>query len=560
MDEALATEDFTLSDIGDGEQLIKELGEGLPQRIAYIGAEHRCRFVNQAFIRWCGRPREEVVGHLMSAVLGADAYQTLRPLVDQALAGVTIKHQVDVLKADGRHELREIVLVPHHGGGGAGLATRGCFWIASDTTPQLGEQQRQQQFERDRGAALELLASGADTDRVLDLLARAIESRFPGALVKVSMDGSSCPPTASAPPAGAGHLLSVPIVLGAERAVGTVWCRLPALPGDAPTDQHLAGVMTALQSCAQIAALAAARRELDRRLAYQAQHDDLTGLPNRLLFEEHVHLLLAAARRRPSRMALVVIDLDDFKRINDALGHAAGDQLLRMFSDRLARCTRGGDLLGRIAGDEFVILLRDLPPGANAHTIAARLCDRLHAPLTLGEHEVHLFASFGVSNFPEDGSDASTLLRKADIAMSRAKADGKKRVATFTPDLLIEASDRLTLEGALRRALDRHELSLHLQPQVDLRSRRVVSFEALCRWNHPRLGVVAPSKFIACAEETGLIIPLGTWVIGEACRQARALSQQGHPGVRMAVNVSAAQFLQGDLVDIVQRAVRECQL
>ena len=201
-------------------------------------------------------------------------------------------------------------------------------------------------------------------------------------------------------------------------------------------------------------------------------------------------------------------------------------------------------------------MLRDLPGEIDARDIASRLCERLKEPLALGPHEVHLYASFGVSNFPADGSDVATLLRSADMAMSRAKSMGKKRVEIFTPDLQVEASDRLTLEGALRRALARNELSLHLQPQVALGTGRVVGYEALCRWTHARLGVVSPTRFIRCAEETGLIVPLGQFVLDEACRQARVLALRSQHAVRVAVNVSGAQFLNGDLVGNVKRCVR----
>jgi len=530
-----------------------DLDEGLPQRIAYISSDGTCRLANRAFLDWCGRSIEQVLGAPVSEIMNADDHSAALPLIDRALSGSMVRHQHEVLKPGGGKELREILVVPHRAGGSAAPGPDGCFWISADIARGTEDHDRHDRFERDRNAVLEHVARGADVEIVLALLTNAVEDRFPGSWINIELG----PSTAPVSPAGHGLLVNVPIVVDPGRGVGSVMGSLRA-----PTtheDEHLA-FRRALESTAQIAALAMARHDLCLRLAYQAQHDELTGLPNRRLFEEHLRLLLADARRHASRMALVVIDLDDFKRINDALGHAEGDQLLRRFATRLSRFTRQGDLLARIAGDEFVLLLRDLPDGVEAREIAVRLCDRLKEPYRLGETEVHLHASFGVSHFPDDGSDVAVLLRSADMAMSRAKQLGKKRVETFTADLQLEASDRLDLESALRRALARNELALHLQPQVDLASGRVVSYEALCRWSDPRLGVISPSRFIRCAEETGLIVPLGNWVIEEACRHAQALARHGHSNVRVSINVSAAQFLRGDLVGRVAHAMRSCEL
>jgi len=534
-----------------------DLDEGLPQRIAYIGSDGICRLANRAFLEWCGRSIDQVLGAPISEVMSADEHAAALPLIERALSGSMVRHQHEVIKANGGKDLRDILVVPHRAGGSAGLGPDGCFWISADVSRRSEDRDRHDRFECDRNAILERVAAGADVEIVMALMTNAVEDRFPGAWINIELG----PNTALASPVVQSPLVNIPIVLDPGRAVGSVMGSLMTSTGHGDRGDEQLSFRRALESTAQIAALAMARHDLCVRLAYQAQHDELTGLPNRRLFEEHLRLLLADARRRATRMALVVIDLDDFKRINDALGHAAGDQLLRSFVTRLSRFTRQGDLLARAAGDEFVLLLRDLPDGIEAREIAVRLCDQLNKePLQLGETEVHLHASFGVSHFPEDGSDVATLLRSADLAMSRAKQLGKERVETFTPNLTLEASDRLDLESALRRALARNELSLHLQPQVNLATGRVVSYEALCRWSDPQLGVISPFRFIRCAEETGLIVPLGHWVIEEACRHARALRSHGHSDVRVAINVSGAQFLRGDLVDRVAHAMRANEL
>ena len=300
-----------------------------------------------------------------------------------------------------------------------------------------------------------------------------------------------------------------------------------------------------------------AQKKAQELIRWQAYNDSLTGLPNRARFRE----ALEEAIGKGMPFSLLFLDLDLFKHVNDSLGHVAGDRLLQEVTARFQRCLHeaGGpdDLLARMGGDEFTLLV--LPPaglsaGGEGEAAARTLIAALGEPIVLEGHELHVAASVGLSRFPEDGADAETLLKHADLAMYHAKGLGRGRWQSFTPALNEAAGDRLLLENRLRKALERGELALFYQPQVSLDSGRVVGVEALVRWNHPELGMIAPARFIPLAEETGLIVPLGEWVLGEACRQAAVWAREGR-GVRVAVNLSARQLALPGLTQTVQEAL-----
>ncbi len=301
-------------------------------------------------------------------------------------------------------------------------------------------------------------------------------------------------------------------------------------------------------------------------LVHQAFHDALTGLPNRALFRDRTQQALARAHngRKPSagRVAVLFADLDDFKSINDSLGHGAGDELLKEVSARLTATLRTEDTIARLGGDEFAILLEDLPDAKAAEITAGRLLAALQAPIAVHTSEggdVVARASIGVALSTGPDDTAEDLLRDADAAMYAAKNGGRNRHRVFQPDMHLRALERFALEGELRRAIEREELTLDYQPVLELRTRRVVAVEALVRWRHPERGLVPPNDFIPTAEETGLIVPLGRWVLNRACRAAKGL--QGHPGVAdglvMSVNLSPRQFHDPNLVADVARAIED---
>jgi diguanylate cyclase (GGDEF)-like protein/PAS domain S-box-containing protein len=299
------------------------------------------------------------------------------------------------------------------------------------------------------------------------------------------------------------------------------------------------------------------RKHAEQLLDYQAHYDPVTGLPNRFFFADRLEERVAAAQASGAGFALCFIDLDRFNQINDSLGHTAGDDVLAHVADRLRRSASPSDLLARMGGDEFTIVLGDLSDAAEAARVAQRLLAALEEPILLDGNELFISASVGIAVYPNDGADATTLLKHADSAMYRAKASGRNSVSWFVPELGRATVARLELGNQLRRAIDQHQFELHYQPQIELPSRRIVGVEALIRWRHPERGLLPPGDFIAVAEESHLMARISAWVLQEACQQAMAWQRAGLPRMRMAVNISARWF---ERDDIVQKAAQALQV
>lgn len=302
------------------------------------------------------------------------------------------------------------------------------------------------------------------------------------------------------------------------------------------------------------------RKRYEQELEFQATHDALTGLANRYLMTDRLSQNLIFADRSERIVAVLLLDLDRFKVVNDSLGHSHGDELLRMVAERLSACVRAGDTVSRFGGDEFVVTLAEVAELDDVGLLAKRFQDALLEPFRMAGHELHLSASIGVSLYPKDGSNAETLLRHADVAMYRAKEDGGNAFRFFAPEMNLRIQGVLELEADLRLALERGEFLLHFQPQIEFASGRIVGCEALVRWQHPRRGLVSPGDFIPVAEETGLIVPLGEWVLRAACAQGKDWQSLGLPPVRIAVNLSARQFSQADLVERVRLILEQSDL
>ncbi|HTP95256.1 MAG TPA: EAL domain-containing protein, partial [Burkholderiales bacterium] len=345
----------------------------------------------------------------------------------------------------------------------------------------------------------------------------------------------------------------VPVVSGAE-VLGVI--ELLSRECRVQDDKLLA----TLRSIGSQVGLFITRRQAEENLLYVATHDTLTRLPNRNMFDQRLgHALKQAARYRKS-VAVLFIDLDRFKIINDTLGHKVGDLVLEQLGARLAASLRDCDTVARLGGDEFVVLIEDLADPADVAGIARKLLDTLSRPLLLNDQEYHLTASIGISTYPDDGQDMQSLMKNADIAMYRAKDRGKNNFQFYSRQINPHSFEQLALETDLRHALERDELELHYQPKIELASGRVTGMEALVRWNRPGIGMVAPSAFIPLAEETGLIVPIGKWVLDTACRQNHAWQQAGLPRLRVAVNLSARQFGNDDLLGDIERALHDTGL
>ncbi len=319
------------------------------------------------------------------------------------------------------------------------------------------------------------------------------------------------------------------------------WASISAIKDEAGRVSHYAEVF------ADITALKASEARLDDL----AHHDPLTGLPNRLLLDARTKHALSRASRHGNKLAVLFIDLDRFKNVNDTLGHPAGDVLLQQVAQRIAACVREQDTVSRLGGDEFTVLLEEVEAVANVGLVARKILGALSEKIVLFGHEVFISGSIGISLYPDDGTDIATLFKHADSALYRAKEQGRDNYQFYTRELTLQAEMRLEVENDLRQALAAEQFELYYQPQVDLHSGRIDGMEALLRWRHPRRGLLLPAEFIPLAEETGLIIPLGAWVLATACAQAKAWLDAGLDMVPVAVNLSPRQFRQKDLVQTV---------
>ena len=297
-----------------------------------------------------------------------------------------------------------------------------------------------------------------------------------------------------------------------------------------------------------------------RREHYLATHDGLTSLPNRQLFFDLLTQSMAYATRYGQWLAVLFIDLDRFKEVNDTLGHDVGDRLLQAVSDRLSSCVRSSDTVARLGGDEFIILLVNVTRAQDASTVANNILEAASKPYQIGEHVASIGTSIGISIFPGDGTNAEAIVKNADAAMYSAKRHGGGTYQFFAPSMRAARFDRMMLHGSLREALAENDFALYYQPQVEGVTGRIVGAEAFLRWHHPELGVIGPAAFLPIAEETGLISSIGDWAIKAACDQAKAWQDVGHPPIRISVNMSSRQLRQIDIVERVQHALAESGL
>ena len=301
-------------------------------------------------------------------------------------------------------------------------------------------------------------------------------------------------------------------------------------------------------------------KQNEQRLAYLAHYDDLTGLPNRTLFYERVERALFLAQEKNYQIAVLFLDLDHFKYVNDTWGHAVGDLLLKDAANRIVQCVRKNDTVARLGGDEFTAVLDNIDSAETASSIGQRILDSMRPPFYLNGHETFISTSIGISIYPSDGQDVETLLKHADTAMYRAKERGKDNYQFFTAQMNVEAYQRLLLEVKLRHALERNELRLYYQPQVHLASGYVIGAEVLVRWQHPEMGLLSPQQFIPLAEETGLVVLIGEWVLRAACEQHKIWRDNGYPHLRLAVNLSSRQFRENDLAERIIQILDETEM
>jgi len=328
------------------------------------------------------------------------------------------------------------------------------------------------------------------------------------------------------------------------------WLRISAVRDHQGKIAHYLRMSSDITECTQA----------QRRIEFLAHHDALTELPNRLSANQQLQLAIGNAEKSKAKVALLFLDMDHFKSINESKGHVFGDAVLKIVTGRIQSCVRETDTISRHGGDEFIVILSDLRDTDAIVRIAEMILRRTEEPITLDDHELSLTMSIGIAMYPDDGKDFESLLSSSDAAMYQAKAVGRNTYQFFDNSMTADHSEQLQIRNGLRRALERDEFVLHYQPQIDLESGLVVGVEALIRWKHPDWGLVPPGKFIPVAEDSGLIVPIGDWVLREACRQAKAWQEAGLPGMVMAVNLSAVQFKRGNLYQSVSGALLESGL
>ncbi len=302
------------------------------------------------------------------------------------------------------------------------------------------------------------------------------------------------------------------------------------------------------------------RKKSEQTIYHLAYHDTLTDLPNRRLFMDRLRKELQQAKRFQADIAVLFLDIDRFKYINDSWGHEIGDLILTKTAQRIKKCVRSNDLVARLGGDEFTILLTNLSSTKEVEQISGRIQASLQDPIEWGEQQYHLSCSLGIALFPSDGRDADELLKRADMALYAVKERGRNGYSFFHPDMEERSLERIFIENELRKAIQQEQFHLDYQPKMDLPTRQIVGMEALVRWNHPELGRIEPGKFIPIAEETGMIIPLGEWILRSGCKQTMEWQKQGYPPLKLSVNLSARQFYQPNLLDKIQEILKDTGL
>jgi diguanylate cyclase (GGDEF)-like protein/PAS domain S-box-containing protein len=358
---------------------------------------------------------------------------------------------------------------------------------------------------------------------------------------------------AAAGQAGLHGALALPIMAG-DRVFGVIELfSAEPLQADEALSQLLKSLSAQIGQCFQ-------RKHAEDQLRFIATHDPLTGLPNRAMFNERLRHALHQGVRYNRGLAVMFIDIDRFKVVNDTLGHSAGDRLLQNCAKRLTECLRESDIVARLGGDEFVVMIENFAGPRDAIAVAQKILNGLVKPFFVDGQEFLMSASIGISTFPDDGADMEALVKNADIAMYRAKDQGRNNYQFYSAQMNKHTFERLAMESSLRRAVERNEFLLHYQPKLDLRNGAISGVEALVRWNHPDWGMVSPAQFIPLAEETGLIVQIGEWVLKTACEQSRQWRDQGIPGVRVAVNLSARQFAQKTLLRDIAKTIAESGL
>jgi diguanylate cyclase (GGDEF)-like protein/PAS domain S-box-containing protein len=546
--------------VEEKERQLRQVIDSIPTPMVYVDAELRYRYVNDAFLDYIGLPAERVVGELVRDVLGERRYAGIEPAIERVARGEAVTLERKIQYADGRERLMTVRLSPRVSDG----KFLGYYSTSSDITDQkLVEEELRRansilsaHFDNTPLAVIEwdtelrIVRWSGQAESIFGWEApEALGRSLPGWRLTYEEDESAV------------WRMVRSLVEGKERHAtllhrnyrkdgSVIWVEWH---NSALRDE--AGRVISILSLAQDVS---SRIQAEERLQYMATHDGLTGLPNSVLLNDRLDAALARAERAKRRVGVMFLDLDHFKDVNDTLGHRVGDGLLKELSNRIRGALRQSDVLARISGDEFVVVLEDLPDEGAPERVARKILEEVRRPFVIEGHDIHVSGSLGLALHPEDGENAETLLKNADAAMYHAKELGRNSFRLFSAELAARRAERLQLEVALRRALKGNELELHFQPIIDTLTGKVLRAEGLLRWHDPERGLMLPSGFIPLADETGLGHAVGHWVLEAACRQARAWRDAGLGDIVACVNLSPAQLrdttMIGDLKKILSRA------
>jgi diguanylate cyclase (GGDEF)-like protein/PAS domain S-box-containing protein len=523
------------------EEAFRAVAENAPDGIMRFDADLRCVYANAAIMKTSGRPAEAMLGRTLAEFdLPARIRDSLEGAVRLALQSGETQTVEFLFQGPRGERYYQARLAPEKGPDGRPLSVLG---ISRDVTDR---KRMEREMEQREARLRSIVHASAEPLLLVDADGRVMFSNPAAAVLfgraEEGMDGELL-----GLPLSAGRAVELEILLptGYGRPV-EMQCN--ATQVDGRTVQ-----VVSLHDLSE-------RKQYEVHIHHLANHDGLTGLPNRTLLRDRVEQAIAHARRLQSHVALMFVDLDQFKLVNDSWGHNAGDTLLLEIASRLKTAVRDGDTVARLGGDEFVVLLQDLAQPGDCTLVARKIESALEAPVEVAGRPVRVTASIGIATFPGDGDDLDALLQCADAAMYQAKDAGRNGYQYYSSEMGAAARARVEIEGGLREALERNELLLHFQPQVRLRDGAVQGCEALLRWQRPGRGLVSPADFIPVAEESGLIVPIGDWVLRAACKEAAAWTQSGLGPMKVAVNLSSRQFWRGSVTDAVRAALDESGL
>ena len=543
------------------ESELRNAMDSLPYPMAYLDRDLKYQFVNKPMERLVGKSRADMINRPMNQLFGKQRLAEIEALWDQVFAGETINIERLITAGDDTQRWMCVRYTPRRDSGGAVVGFYSAFTDIDELKRTEIELRRANgmllsHFENTPLAVIEwdhefrVRRWSPQAERIFGWTEQEVvgkrlnEWNFIADEDRTHVDSL----LAQLHSGDTTHTTSLYRNICKDGRI--IWCEW--------YNSNLANESGQQVSVLSLGQDVTARVNAEERLVHQATHDSLTGLPNRAMLQERLRQAILRARRNSSRVAALFIDLDRFKDVNDSLGHRVGDELLRLMAVRLGRVLRDTDLLVRLSGDEFMVVLEQITEIESAQLVALKLIDELRAPSMIEGHEIYISGSVGISLFPDDADDGETMLRNADMAMYRAKERGKNTYHLFSRELAEHGANMRMLENAMRTAIQRHEFELYYQPKLDMVTNSVIGAEALLRWHHPTRGLVMPGEFVHLAEETGLIHEIGNWVLDTAFAQLRKWRETGFGHLQIAVNIAASQFRASNFADrIIERIKRE---